>query len=384
MARQLEQENNQLKTDNEELKEKILILQKNLSELQEEIASFRKESQRNAGELQKTQQQLLRETEAEKNNLSEIKIALDRQNYLYNNEYERRVISSFYEYFDRSDFKERFMNLVQGMEVEDVALIVKILQRQHLAKETAGKKADLFSMEEQRQILEMKRELTSEVLKVSEDMYCYKNYFLPVNHFEASVFCYHHGIDCIEKIREKDVLDVGGFIGDSVLVLKPLTERRIITFEAVEKHYNLIKKTVELNNLDNVIIERMALGDHEGEIKIDIAGSSSSVNLNQTIQSRGSEVVPVLTLDTYIESHPADVGLIKVDIEGAEQSFLRGARKTIEKYKPVLLLSIYHNADDFFNIKPMIESWNLGYKFRIHKPIDYSVSREVLLIAEIR
>lgn len=112
MARQLEQENNQLKTDNEELKEKILILQKNLSELQEEIASFRKESQRNAGELQKTQQQLLRETEAEKNNLSEIKIALDRQNYLYNNEYERRVISSFYEYFDRSDFKERFMNLV--------------------------------------------------------------------------------------------------------------------------------------------------------------------------------------------------------------------------------------------------------------------------------
>lgn len=166
--------------------------------------------------------------------------------------------------------------------------------------------------------------------------------------------------------------------------MKPLTERRIITFEAVEKHYNLIKKTVELNNLDNVIIERMALGDHEGEIKIDIAGSSSSVNLNQTIQSRGSEVVPVLTLDTYIESHPADVGLIKVDIEGAEQSFLRGARKTIEKYKPVLLLSIYHNADDFFNIKPMIESWNLGYKFRIHKPIDYSVSREVLLIAEIR
>ena len=63
---------------------------------------------------------------------------------------------------------------------------------------------------------------------------------------------------------------------------------------------------------------------------------------------------------------------------------MRGARRTIEKYKPVLLMSIYHNADDFFNIKPMIESWNLGYKFRIHKLIDYSVSREVLLIAEVK
>ena len=105
---------------------------------------------------------------------------------------------------------------------------------------------------------------------------------------------------------------------------------------------------------------------------------------NEVVQITGAESVPLGTLDRYEETHPMDVGLIKVDIEGAEQSFLRGARRTIEKYKPVLLMSIYHNADDFFNIKPMIESWNLGYKFRIHKPIDYSVSREVLLIAEVR
>ena len=85
-----------------------------------------------------------------------------------------------------------------------------------------------------------------------------------------------------------------------------------------------------------------------------------------------------------MEGTDIEVGLIKVDIEGAEQDFLAGARKTIEKHKPVLLMSIYHNADDFFDIKPIIESWNLGYKFRIHKPVDYSVSREVLLIAEVR
>lgn len=112
--------------------------------------------------------------------------------------------------------------------------------------------------------------------------------------------------------------------------------------------------------------------------------TSLPINPNEVVQITGAESVPLGTLDRYEETHPMDVGLIKVDIEGAEQSFLRGARRTIEKYKPVLLMSIYHNADDFFNIKPMIESWNLGYKFRIHKPIDYSVSREVLLIAEVR
>lgn len=33
-------------------------------------------------------------------------------------------------------------------------------------------------------------------------------------------------------------------------------------------------------------------------------------------------------------------------------------------------------------IKPIIESWNLDYKFKIFKPLDYTVSREVVLIAE--
>lgn len=95
-------------------------------------------------------------------------------------------------------------------------------------------------------------------------------------------------------------------------------------------------------------------------------------------------MVSMDTLDHYMQDKDFEIGMIKVDIEGAEQIFLAGARRTIEKFKPVLLLSIYHNAYVFFEIKPLIESWKLGYKFRIHKPVDYSVSREVLLIAEIR
>ncbi|MDO5344181.1 MAG: hypothetical protein Q4E91_00345 [Lachnospiraceae bacterium] len=43
----------------------------------------------------------------------------------------------------------------------------------------------------------------------------------------------------------------------------------------------------------------------------------------------------------------------------------------------------YHNADDFFHIKPLPESWNVSYRFHIHKPVDKNVSREALLIAEV-
>ena len=47
------------------------------------------------------------------------------------------------------------------------------------------------------------------------------------------------------------------------------------------------------------------------------------------------------------------------------------------------MISIYHNYDDFFNIKPLIESWNLGYKFKIIKPKIDCLILETVLLAEV-
>ena len=128
----------------------------------------------------------------------------------------------------------------------------------------------------------------------------------------------------------------------------------------------------------------MALGTDQKEIVINIAGSCSSIVTPSALKIDGQETVMMTSLDLYMNAHPEiEPGLIKVDIEGFEQEFLKGATETIKKYKPILLISIYHNAGDFFKIKPMIEGLDLGYKFKIYNPMDGSVSREVLLIAEV-
>ena len=93
--------------------------------------------------------------------------------------------------------------------------------------------------------------------------------------------------------------------------------------------------------------------------------------------------MPVTTLDDYVKEHPMEIGLIKVDIEGGEPDFLAGAKKTICEQKPILLLSIYHNAHDFYELKPLLESWGVGYRFRIHKPVFVSATGETLLLAEV-
>ena len=200
------------------------------------------------------------------------------------------------------------------------------------------------------------------------------------------MFYYRHGLDevqTLERVKGKAILDVGGYIGDSVLVLSELEPRVIYSFEADPENYELMQKTIALNRIENAVPVMCALGDHEGTSTFHRGGSSSGTVYREGIRYTDEFEVPLTTLDSFVKEHPIEIGLIKVDIEGAEPFFLEGAKKTICEQRPILLLSIYHNAHDFFELKPLLESWNLGYRFHIHKPTYGNATSETLLIAEI-
>jgi hypothetical protein len=92
--------------------------------------------------------------------------------------------------------------------------------------------------------------------------------------------------------------------------------------------------------------------------------------------------VKITTLDAWARHNDVDVGLIKVDIDGYAQRFLKGAIETIKKHRPTLLLSIYHSAADLLEIKPFIESLDLGYRFKVRRHADNDVVRDTMLICE--
>ena len=110
-----------------------------------------------------------------------------------------------------------------------------------------------------------------------------------------------------------------------------------------------------------------------------MGGSLETINNNDNFIE---EKVSMVTLDSYVKEHNLNVGLIKTDLEGFEQKFLEGAINTIIEQKPSLMISIYHNYNDFFEIKPMLEKLGLGYKFKINKAINAGVLLETKLIAE--
>ena len=278
----------------------------------------------------------------------------------------------------------KLATLTRGMPQESVDLAYTLISRELQASQNPAQRYYALTSHELQALERLAHEFYAKILPLSPDLYYYNGYFLPVEHFESSVFFYEHGLHTLRdlsKIREKDIIDVGGFIGDSALVFARYTDKSIHCFEASPTNYQKLLKTIELNQATRIIPVNNGLGAREEKLMINICGGGSSLIFSH--YSFGSEEAHIITLDSYVQQHGVEVGFIKVDIEGFEMEFIKGAKHTICTQKPTMLISIYHQASDFFDIKPLIESWNLGYEFHLHKPIDDRISLETVLFCEI-
>lgn len=344
----------------------------------------RQQEQKKLADILLAHSSLLKEIQS---NIKQVERIIPDKPVYWSNEFERRIVrENWGDVAARPDFAEKFVRLTAGMDSQSTETIIRILirQKQYLGSEV--KALDIFTRAEQEELRLLRENFTSEIIKLSDHLFAYKNYLLPINHFESSVFYFKHGIAQLQtrdRVGGKAIIDVGGFIGDSVLVLSELSPSTIYTFEAVPDNFMLLQKTMELNHIENVVAENLALGAESGSITVHVNGSGSTPIQRPGMDYKEDIEVPVTTLDEYVKKHGIDIGLIKVDIEGGEPAFLQGAKQTICQQKPILLISIYHNAHDFFELKPLIESWGLGYRFSIHKPTFGSVTGEALLIAEI-
>lgn len=292
-----------------------------------------------------------------------------------------------YQYFT-GDIREDYLSLIRGLDDQSVEVVGRILARIHQYRNDSTKYF-WFTEFERQELRKIHDKHASSILKLADNCYAYGRYLLPRRIISTTIFFYEHflgHIDDLAKVKEGEIIDVGGFIGDSLPILAKYTDKNVHLFEPISKMFELCEDTVRLNKLENVTLNKMALGAAPGTSVINLAGDASTM-LNTDLFNKETckqEEIKVGTLDEYVEKNNLKVSLIKVDVEGFEQEFLRGAEQTIKTQKPAMLLSIYHNAQDFFKIKPMIESWNLGYKFRVAKPSDQTIMIDTTLICEVR
>ena len=222
----------------------------------------------------------------------------------------------------------------------------------------------------------------------------YKNYkidgILPAHGMivpEESVFHYHSGLKCLsanilDRIKNTDFIDGGAFIGDSAFTFVKYNPKRIFAFEPSDENFANMKKNISLEKFDELIIPvKKGVFSKTGNVSVSGENLCFFIDDENLNNAENKETIEVVSLDDFVEENNLNVGLIKLDVEGVESDVINGALNTIKKFKPVLLISIYHNPKDFFEIKPLIESLDLGYNFMIKKLNNRRLIAETMLIA---
>ena len=141
--------------------------------------------------------------------------------------------------------------------------------------------------------------------------------------------------------RDKDAIDVGANDGSYVHYLRRHA-RKVIAFEPMPSLADALRAKFR----HDVEIRSIALSDRAGTVElhmpvvdgVTVTGCSTvSPTASATYPDHRAIEVPMATLDS---SYEGDVGFIKIDVEGHEQAVLDGARQTVRRCRPRMLVEI--------------------------------------------
>ncbi|MFH0895772.1 MAG: FkbM family methyltransferase [Bacteroidota bacterium] len=131
-------------------------------------------------------------------------------------------------------------------------------------------------------------------------------------------------------IKQGDTfIDIGANTGLFALQAARLTQENVYAFEPVETTCLKLKKNIQFNKINNIIVEQIALSDKEGYAEMHISDSGYDAwNSLAGPLAEGPTVIKKIkttTLDTYVKAAGiSKVALIKIDVEGWETHVLKG------------------------------------------------------------
>jgi FkbM family methyltransferase len=168
------------------------------------------------------------------------------------------------------------------------------------------------------------------------------------------------------RIRSGDiVLDAGANVG--VFTRKALWAgaAKVIAIEPGPENLECLRRNFAAEiAAGRVVLYPKGVWNSEDVLKFNIDPKSSAKDsFVMPIDNAQFLQVPVTTVDHLVaELNLPKVDFIKMDIEGAEQRAVAGARNTIAKYRPRMALCIYHvKGDEIMVPKLVAEAW-AGYQ----------------------
>ena len=154
----------------------------------------------------------------------------------------------------------------------------------------------------------------------------------------------------VGSLKEGNIFfDIGANVGYYTILGARLVRPggRVFAFEPMVRNLSYLYRHVELNGTTNVTIIPAACSDSLSLAVFSSGANPAEGHLNDGVLSPGNEAIhsPIatITVDIVAERFGIAPHVMKIDVEGAELSVLRGADKTIRSAKPQIFLSTHSN-----------------------------------------
>jgi FkbM family methyltransferase len=142
--------------------------------------------------------------------------------------------------------------------------------------------------------------------------------------------------------------DIGANQGEfSLFAAKRLQRGKVLAFEPVNIYQAQLKENISLNSFNNIQTFDFGLSDQTMQMPIysSLEGIGENEGLATIFQSKErSRLVQQIELKRFDDILPAlhisRLDFMKIDVEGAELMVLKGAVKSIEKYRPYIMLEV--------------------------------------------
>ncbi len=157
------------------------------------------------------------------------------------------------------------------------------------------------------------------------------------------------------------IIDIGANYGIYSIQMAKLTgdNGTVWSFEPDTRLSPYIVKSIEKNNLNNIIINNMAISNYSGKTTFYLSENSEFNSISHNPQFHSEKIeVETLTIDQCMEKFCWNkIDFIKIDAEGEELKIFEAAKSFLAKESPLIMFECSH-----IDFKPLVdELFNFGY-----------------------
>lgn len=204
-----------------------------------------------------------------------------------------------------------------------------------------------------RRILLYNFPLIREVVVENSDgvFYCGKDF--------SAVGCVHPSYEeelrpIFDSIKDGISIDIGANVGKYSIILGKNGGKKgkIIAIEPEKKNFEMLKYNIRLNGLKNIIVINRACSSKSEKRKFFL--SENGIGTHSLYKTQKNKIfltekfieINTIKLDDLIfkdlrKKIDKKISFIKIDVEGAEAEVLNGAKETLKKFHPKILVEAW-------------------------------------------